>query len=58
MHARLAAYQHTGRNNGPIEYANMTEEEIDARIAAIIASAGEDAYRLKTPPTPIFAYLT
>lgn len=42
VHPKLAAHQHTGRNNGPIEYANMTEEEIDARIAAIVAGAGED----------------
>ncbi|HEY0120635.1 MAG TPA: terminase small subunit [Rhizobium sp.] len=33
--------EHTGRNGGPIEYANLTEEEIDARIAAIGATAGE-----------------
>jgi phage terminase small subunit len=34
--------EHTGRNGGPIEYANMTEEEIDARIAAIVSGVGED----------------
>ncbi|MDJ1632262.1 hypothetical protein [Rhizobium rhizogenes] len=34
--------EHSGLNGGPIEYANMTEEEIDARIAAIVAGAGED----------------
>lgn len=27
--------EHTGRGGGPIEYANLSEEEIDARIAAI-----------------------
>ncbi|WFU89476.1 hypothetical protein QA644_10760 [Rhizobium sp. CC1099] len=32
----------TGANGGPIEYANLTEEEIDARIAALAAGAGED----------------
>lgn len=33
--------EHTGRNGGPIEYANLTEEEIDARIAALEAGGGE-----------------
>lgn len=33
--------EHTGRNGGPIEYANLTEEEIDARIAALEAGDGE-----------------
>jgi hypothetical protein len=32
----------SGPNGGAIEYANLTEEEIDARIAALTASAGED----------------
>ena len=27
--------QHTGRDGGPIEYANMTEAEVDARLAAL-----------------------
>lgn len=31
----------TGANGGPIEYANLTEEEIDARIAALSEGAGE-----------------
>ncbi|TBE67438.1 hypothetical protein [Rhizobium ruizarguesonis] len=31
----------TGANGGPIEYANLTEEEIDARIAALAEGAGE-----------------
>jgi phage terminase small subunit len=34
--------EHSGPNGGPIEYANMTEEEIDARIAALAVGAGED----------------
>ncbi|MDP9809368.1 phage terminase small subunit [Rhizobium tibeticum] len=34
--------EHSGPNGGPIEYANLTEEEIDARIAALSASSGED----------------
>lgn len=34
--------EHSGPNGGPIEYANLTEEEIDARIAALAAGAGED----------------
>lgn len=31
----------TGANGGPIEYANLSEEEIDARIAALAEGAGE-----------------
>lgn len=27
-------HEHTGRNGGPIEYANLSDEEIAARIAA------------------------
>lgn len=42
MHPKLASTQHTGRGGGPIQYANMTEEEIDARLAAFAAGAGED----------------
>ena len=34
------AMEHTGRDGGPIEYANLSEEEIDARIATLIAGAG------------------
>ena len=34
--------QHTGANGGPIEYANLSEEEIDARIAALAEGAGEN----------------
>ena len=33
--------EHTGKGGGPIEYANLTEEEIDARIAALAAGASE-----------------
>lgn len=33
--------EHSGPNGGPIEYANLTEEEIDARIAALASGAGE-----------------
>jgi transposase len=36
------SHELSGPNGGPIEYANLTEEEIDARIAALTASAGED----------------
>jgi hypothetical protein len=35
------AHELSGPNGGPIEYANLTEEEIDARIAALTAGAGE-----------------
>jgi hypothetical protein len=35
----------TGRDGGPIEYANLTEEQIDARLAAILGEAGK-------PPDP------
>lgn len=34
--------EHTGRGGGPIQYADMTEEEIDARLAALTAQSGED----------------
>lgn len=34
--------EHSGPNGGPIEYANLTEEEIDARIAALASGAGEN----------------
>lgn len=30
------AVELTGANGGPIEYANLTDEEVDARIAAIV----------------------
>lgn len=29
--------EHFGKGGGPIEYANLTEEEIDARLAALAA---------------------
>lgn len=38
--------KHTGPNGGPVEYTNMTEAEIDARLAAL-AGGSEPA-----PPTP------
>ena len=31
--------RHTGANGGPVEYANLTEAEIDARLAAITGGA-------------------
>lgn len=34
--------EHSGPGGGPIEYANLTEEELDARLAALAAGAGED----------------
>lgn len=37
--------KHTGPNGGPVEYTNMTEAEIDARLAAL-AGGSEPA-----PPT-------
>lgn len=41
MQGSHAPAQHrlAGPNGGPIEYANMTEEEIDARLAAIAGGA-------------------
>lgn len=33
--------EHSGPNGGPIEYANLSEEEIDARISALAEGAGE-----------------
>ena len=33
-------HRHAGPNGGPIEYANLTEEEIDARLAALAGGAG------------------
>ena len=38
--------KHTGPNGGPVEYTNMTEAEIDARLADL-AGGSEPA-----PPTP------
>ncbi|WP_295198744.1 hypothetical protein [uncultured Brevundimonas sp.] len=38
--------KHIGPNGGPVEYTNMTEAEIDARLAAL-AGGSEPA-----PPTP------
>lgn len=38
--------KHTGANGGPVEYTNMTEAEIDARLTAL-AGGSEPA-----PPTP------
>jgi hypothetical protein len=35
----------TGRDGGPIEYANLTEEQIDARLASILGEAGKPADR-------------
>jgi phage terminase small subunit len=32
--------QHTGKDGGPIAYSNMTEDEIDARIAELARGAG------------------
>lgn len=32
-------HQHAGPNDGPIEYANLTEEQIDARLAALAAGS-------------------
>ncbi len=34
--------EHSGPNGGPIEYANLSEEEIDARLAALASGVGED----------------
>lgn len=33
--------RHAGANGGPIEYANMTEEEIDARLARLLGGSEE-----------------
>ena len=33
-------HEHTGRNGGPIEYRDLSDEEIDARIAALKAGDG------------------
>lgn len=36
--------EHAGRGGGPIEYANLTEAEIDARLAAAVSGdVGADA---------------
>jgi phage terminase small subunit len=32
--------QHTGKDGGPIAYSNLTEEEIDTRIAELARGAG------------------
>jgi hypothetical protein len=36
VHPRLATTTHQGKGGGPIEYANLTEEEIDRRLAALL----------------------
>lgn len=33
-------HEHTGRNGGPIEYRDLGEEEIDARLAALAEKHG------------------
>lgn len=33
--------EHSGPGGGPIEYANLTEDEIDARIAALTSGVGK-----------------
>lgn len=38
-YADRTSLEHTGKGGGPIEYANMTEAEIDARLAALAGSA-------------------
>jgi hypothetical protein len=38
----LSRTEHTGKDGGPIEYASLSEEEIDARIAAIVAGDGSE----------------
>lgn len=35
--------KHTGADGGPVQFANMTEAEIDARLAAAIAGGSEPA---------------
>lgn len=40
--------KHTGANGGPVEYANLTEAEIDARLAAL---AGGSEPATPTPET-------
>jgi hypothetical protein len=32
--------EHTGRNGGPIEYRDLGEDEIDARLAALAEKHG------------------
>lgn len=34
------AHEHTGKNGGPIEYRDLGEEEIDARLAALAEKHG------------------
>jgi hypothetical protein len=36
------AVEATGRDGGPIEYRNLSDEELDARIAALTANAAAD----------------
>jgi hypothetical protein len=35
-------HEHTGKNGGPIEYRNLDEAEIDARLAALEAKNAEN----------------
>lgn len=36
----MSRTEHTGKDGGPIEYQNLSDEEIDARITAMIAGDG------------------
>lgn len=40
-YADRSSHELTGRNGGPIEYANLSEDEVNARIAALEAGDGE-----------------
>lgn len=39
-HREISRHELTGQDGGPIEYRKLTDEEVDARIAALIGSGG------------------
>lgn len=41
VHPRLAAVEHTGKDGGPIETADMTETEVARRIALVLSRAAK-----------------
>lgn len=51
-HPRMAPVQHTGRSGVPIEYANLTEEEIDARLADILGPHANRRLEIEFVKTP------
>lgn len=42
-YADASTLKHTGADGGPVQFANMTEAEIDARLAAALAGSSQSA---------------